>query len=148
MRGIAAHVHAVAADDGLTAEALDEILAPERAHNHQGVRSEDRSPLPLDETRIGEIVDVMHRAHEGWDQALLLQRRKRVGADPIVGVIEIEAAILGPPKPADVIVDALFDHVGGLHRRRIDWEGNGCATRSAEETAPASVRRVQHSLDA
>src|ERR1700733_10107394 len=37
MRGIAACVHAIAADVGVTAEALDEVLAPQRAHDHQGV---------------------------------------------------------------------------------------------------------------
>ena len=148
MRGISARVHAVAADIGFTAEALDEVLAPERADDHQGVCREDRSRLPRDETWVGEIVDVMHRADEGGDQALLLQRRKRIGADPIMGVVEIEAAVLRPPKPADVVVDALFDHVGGLGRRGIDWERNGGATGIAEEAAAGGIGRVQHGLHA
>jgi glycosyltransferase involved in cell wall biosynthesis len=62
----------------------------------------------------------MHRANEGGNQALFLKGRKRVGADPIMGVIEIEAAVLEPPKPAEVIVDALFDHVSGLTQRGLD----------------------------
>ncbi len=46
MWGIAACVHTVAAHFGFAAEALDEVSAPERAHDHQGVRCEDRSGLP------------------------------------------------------------------------------------------------------
>ena len=148
MRRISASVDAVAADHGFASKARDEGLAPERAHDHQGVRCEDRSRLPPDETRVGEIVDVMHRANEGGDQALLLKGRKRVGADPVMGVIEIEGAVLGAPKPADVIVDALVDHVGGVTLRGFDRERNGGTTGLAKEAAPRGVRRVQHSLDA
>ena len=90
----------------------------------------------------------MHRANEGGDQPLLLQRRKRVAADPVMGVIEIEVAVLGPSKPADVIVDALFDHVSGVTRRGLDGKRDGGATGLAEEAAPRGIRRVQHSLDA
>ena len=104
--------------------------------------------MPLHETRVGKIVDVMHRANEGGDQALLLKGRKRVGADPVMGVIEIEGAVLGAPKPADVIVDALVDHVGGVTLRGFDRERNGGTTGLAKEAAPRGVRRVQHSLDA
>jgi hypothetical protein len=42
---ISACVHALAADFSLAAEARDEGLAPQRAHDHQGVRCEDRSRL-------------------------------------------------------------------------------------------------------
>ena len=141
MRRISASVDAVAADHGFASKARDEGLAPERAHDHQGVRCEDRSRLPPDEARVGKIVDVMHRANEGGDQALFLQRRKRVGADPVMGVIEIEAAVLGDPKPAEVIVDALLDHVSGLARRGLDGKGdcahNGACGRSRTPWRPA-----------
>jgi hypothetical protein len=55
-RGISESIDAVAAQLSFAAEALDEVLAPECAHGHQGVRCEDRSRLPPDETRVGEIV--------------------------------------------------------------------------------------------
>ena len=63
-------------------------------------------------------------------------------------VIEIEAAILGLPKPADVVGDALLDHLSGITRRGRDREGNGGATRLAEKAAAGGVGRVQHGLDA
>jgi hypothetical protein len=65
MGGISANIHAVAADVGFAAEARDDGLAPERAHDQQGARCDDRSRLQLDKTRVGEIVGVMHRANEG-----------------------------------------------------------------------------------
>src|SRR5580698_9613808 len=89
----------------------------------------------------------MHRANEGGDQALFLKGRKRVGADPVMSMIEIEAAVLGPPKPADVIVDALFDHVSGVTGRGFDWERSGVATGLAKEAAPGGVGRMQHGLE-
>jgi hypothetical protein len=55
-RGISESIDAVAAQLSFAAEARDEGLAPRRAHDHQGVRREDRSRLPLDEARVGEIV--------------------------------------------------------------------------------------------
>ena len=90
----------------------------------------------------------MHNANEGGDQAFFLQRRKRVAADPVMGVVEIEAAVLWPPKPADVIIDTRFDHVSGVARRGLDWERDCAATGLAKEAAPRGIRRVQHSLDA
>src|ERR1700722_10818575 len=90
----------------------------------------------------------MHRANEGGDQALLFQRGKRVAADPVMRVIEVEAAVLGPPKPADVIVDALFDHVRGLTRYGLDGKGDSRAPGIAEEAAPSGIGRMQHNLNA
>src|SRR3984957_16773272 len=148
MRGISASVHAVAAEFSFAAEARDEGLPPEVAHDYQGIRRDNRPRLPRDKTRVRKIVEVMHRANEGGDQALFLQGRKRVAADPVMGVIEIEVAVLRPPKPAEVVVDALFDHVSGLTRRMLDRERNGVATGLAEEAAPGRIRRMQHGLDA
>jgi hypothetical protein len=53
---ISACVHAIAADFSFAPEALDYVFSPQRAYDHPGVRCEDRSRLPPDETRVGEIV--------------------------------------------------------------------------------------------
>ena len=160
MRGISDEFHAVAADVSFAAEALDEGLAPERAHDHQGVG------------RDGSIAFAARRDAGRRSRRCDAPCERRPGSGPPPSsvasalppipswrVVEIEAAVLGPSKPADVIVDALFDHVSGLGaaRDRPGWQwraqrgsrkkprpaaSGACSTVSTPSASSASLRHI------
>ena len=104
--------------------------------------------MPGGEAGIGEIVDVMHGAHEAGNEAVAFQRRQRRAGNAVMRVIDVEAAMLGATKPFDIVGDAEFDHVGGVAWRRRDLEGVCLTFTGAEEAGASGVRRVQHGLGA
>ncbi len=103
---------------------------------------ETRDPL------VVEIVDVMHGADEGADEAALLERSERVARDSVLRVVNVEAAIPGKREMRDIVLDALLDHRECFGGRGPDGEGARLALGCAEEAFALCVRRMQHDLAA
>jgi hypothetical protein len=127
---------------------LRQPSAPRLADDHQSVCLADRSLLQRREAGVGEVVDVVDGADEGWDQPVALQRRQRVAGDSVVRVIEVEAPVLRTTQPCDIIGDPMLDHRQGVGRRRRYGEGDGAAARRSKEAGAVRVGRVQNGLAA
>ena len=76
-------------------EFLREQISPQTADGKQTVRGRDRARLQGGQPRIGETIDVVHRAGEAGDQAALLEGRECISGNPVLGMPDIEIAAAG-----------------------------------------------------
>ena len=88
----------------------------------------------------------MHGAHEGANEAALLERSERVARDSVLRVINIEAAIPGKREMRDIVLNTLPDHRKCLGGRGPDGQRPRLALRGAEEALAFCIRRMQHDL--
>ena len=93
------------------------------------------------------MVEVVHGADEGRDQPRPVEVREGAAAEPVMGVVQVEAAVLGQAEPVPIISDALLHHVVG--RAALDAAGRDrdrAAGGGAEEAAPRRIGRVDDRL--
>ena len=130
------------------AEARDEILAPERAHDHHGVRCEDRSRFAAarDADRRNRRCDAPCGRRRGSSPSPSASqarwRRSRHGRDRDRSRGSRAAETSGRNRRCAARPCRQF------HAARVRPGRHGGATRLAKEAAARSVRRVQHCLDA
>jgi hypothetical protein len=136
-------IDAVRHDRCETSVPLGHETSPRRADDAQPARPFDRAVLQCGKSGVGEVIAVMHRAHEAGNHAAFHQRRERVPRNAIVRVIHVER--LRPGIPAlNVRRDRGRHETSQVARRQIGPEQHGRAARGPAEPARAVRSREEH----
>jgi hypothetical protein len=95
--------------------------------------------LQRGEPQIGKIVDVMHGAGKPGDEAALLESCECICRNAVLGMPDVEAAVLCTLEVAQIVGNARLHHSGDAapDRRRRDAHRSG--ERVAKEAAAAGV---------
>ena len=140
-------INAVRDASGRDPIGLPQPVAPVVADAEHACGRRHAAILARRDLRVGELVEVVDGTDEARDQPRLDKVGERVGADPVMGVIDVEPAVIGDREPLPIFGDALLDEVG--RRPALDPAGgnrDGPASRRAKEPLPVGVRRVDDRL--